>query len=64
MEIVALIKILNERGWMKVNQLDMELDLNEEMREKVVVKMASKQKATEYFNRRVRSRVFQMGDFV
>lgn len=64
MEIVALIKILNERGWMKVNQLDMELDLHEEMREKVVVKMASKQKATEYFNRRVRSRVFQMGDFV
>lgn len=49
---------------MKVNQLDMELDLHEEMREKVVVKMASKQKATEYFNRRVRSRVFQMGDFV
>ncbi|XP_022899188.1 uncharacterized protein LOC111412483 [Olea europaea var. sylvestris] len=70
MEAIVPVEILSETGRMKVRQPDDtttrgELDLLEEAREKAAIKMiAYKWGAAEYFNRRVKSRIFQPGDLV
>lgn len=70
MEAVVPVEIMNETGRIKVKQLDVastkaELDLLEEVREKAAIRMAAcKRRAAEYFNRRVKPRVFQPGDLV
>lgn len=70
MKAVVAVKVLSEISRIKIKQLDVaaterELDLLEEIREKVAIKMmAYKRRATEYFNQRVRPRVFQPGDLV
>ncbi|XP_022869299.1 uncharacterized protein LOC111388744 [Olea europaea var. sylvestris] len=70
MEAVVPVKILSETGRMNVKQPNDtatkgELDLLEEVREKVAIKMmAYKQRAAGYFNRRVKPRIFQPGDLV
>lgn len=65
MEDVVPFEILSEIGRMKVRQPDDtstrgEVDLLEEVREKAAIKMmAYKWRVAEYFNRRVKPRIFQ-----
>ncbi|KAL2462231.1 Gypsy retrotransposon integrase-like protein 1 [Abeliophyllum distichum] len=67
---VVPVEILSRTGKLNVEQLDpvatcSELDLLEGVRERSAIKMtACKQKTTEYFNRRVKSMMFQPGDLV
>ncbi|XP_022851454.1 uncharacterized protein LOC111373186 [Olea europaea var. sylvestris] len=70
MEAVVPVEILSETGRMKVKQPDDaatrgELDLLEGVRDKAAIRMmAYKRREAEYFNRRVKPRVFQPGDLV
>ncbi|XP_022846206.1 uncharacterized protein LOC111368947 [Olea europaea var. sylvestris] len=70
MEAVIPVEILSETGRMKVKQHDEaatrgELDLLEGIRDKAAIRMmAYKRRAAEYFNRKVKPRVFQPGDLV
>ncbi|XP_022849947.1 uncharacterized protein LOC111372035 [Olea europaea var. sylvestris] len=70
MEVVVPVEILSETGRMKVKQPDDaatrgELDLLEGVRDKVAIRMmAYKRRAAEYFNRKVKPRVFLPGDLV
>ena len=70
MEAVVPIEVLNDTARMKVKQLDVsttsvELDLLDEVRDKVDMKIAAhKRKDAGYFNPSIKPRAFQSGDLV
>ncbi|KAL2526503.1 Uncharacterized protein Adt_11557 [Abeliophyllum distichum] len=70
MEVVVPVLVVNPTLRMKVEQTSddstrVEIDLLEEVREKVTIKILSyKCKAAKYFDRWVKSRTFQPGDLV